>query len=141
MALTRGPEGLQMRARPSKWRPHATRCKCAYFPCQDPGAIVGVPWRGSVSACLARSEMFVKSTLAKVLKRPSLLRHHGTFVMAHLQLPEPRSCTNLRPTLDSRLLPCNCLKNTFCAAAGQTSRSLCAVSDAMGQYTWVAQLV
>ena len=47
-------------------------------------AIVGVPWRGSVSACLARGDSLVKSTFtAKELGRLSLLRHHGTPMMAH----------------------------------------------------------
>ena len=51
-------------------------------------AIVGVPWRGSVSACLAWGDLFVKHMFEQVLKRLSLLRHHGTPMMAHLQLPE-----------------------------------------------------
>ena len=51
-------------------------------------AIVGVPWRGSVSACLAWRDSIVKDVLEQMLKRLSLLRHHGTPIMAHLQLPE-----------------------------------------------------
>ena len=47
-------------------------------------AIVGVPWRRSVSACLAWGDLFVKHMLKQVLKRLSLLRHHGTPTMAHL---------------------------------------------------------
>ena len=53
-------------------------------------AIVGVPWRGSVSACLAWGDLFVKHMFEKVLKRLSLLRHHGTPMMAHLQPPDLR---------------------------------------------------
>ena len=41
-------------------------------------AIVGVPWPGPVSACLAWVGLFVKNMLEKMPKRPSLLRHHGT---------------------------------------------------------------
>ena len=51
-------------------------------------AIVGVPWRGSVSAFLAWGYMFVETMFIKVPKRLSLLRHRGTPMMAHLQLPE-----------------------------------------------------
>ena len=41
-------------------------------------AIAGVPWRGSVSACLAWVDLLVKHSLVKeVLKRLSLLRHRG----------------------------------------------------------------
>ena len=51
-------------------------------------AIVGVPWRGSVSAGLAWGDLFVNNMFKQVLKRLSLLRHHGTPMMAHLQPPE-----------------------------------------------------
>ena len=51
-------------------------------------AIVGVPRQGPVSAHLAWGDSFVKNMLTKVLKRLSLLRHHGTPMMARLQLPE-----------------------------------------------------
>ena len=51
-------------------------------------AIVGVPLRGSVSACLAWGDLFVNDMFKKVLKRLNLLRHRRTPVMAHLQLPE-----------------------------------------------------
>ena len=44
----------------------------------------------SVSARLAWGDAFVKDMLLKVLKRPSLLRHHGTPMMAHLQLSDLR---------------------------------------------------
>ena len=55
-------------------------------------AIVGVPWRGSVSACLAWGDLLVKNIVYKqVLKRLSPPRHHGTPTMAHLQLPEERN--------------------------------------------------
>ena len=50
--------------------------------------IVGVPWRGSVSACVAWGDVFVKHIFSEVLKRPSLLRHHGTPMIAQLQLPD-----------------------------------------------------
>ena len=50
--------------------------------------IVCMPWRGSVSACLAWGDLIVKHTFRKVLKRLSLLRHHGTPAMARPQLPE-----------------------------------------------------
>ena len=53
-------------------------------------ALVGVPWRGSVSACLAWGDLFVNNVFMKVLKRLSLLRHHGAPMMAHLQLPDIR---------------------------------------------------
>ena len=47
-----------------------------------------MPWRGSVSACLAWGNLLVKHIFKQVLKRLSLLRHRGTPTMAHLQLPE-----------------------------------------------------
>ena len=51
-------------------------------------AIVGVPWRGAISACWTWGDLFVNNMFIKELKRLSLLRHHGTPIMAHLQLPE-----------------------------------------------------
>ena len=54
-------------------------------------AIVGVPWRGSVSACLAWGDLLVNNMCRKVLKRLSLLRHHGTPAMARPQLPDQSS--------------------------------------------------
>ena len=54
-------------------------------------AIVGMPCRGSVSACLvAWGDLLVGNMLKQMLKRLSLLRHHGTPMTAHLQLPEER---------------------------------------------------
>ena len=50
-------------------------------------AIVGVPWWGSVSACLAWGDLFV-NIVYKSAERLSLLRHHGTPMMVHLQQPE-----------------------------------------------------
>ena len=50
-------------------------------------AIAGVAWRGSVSACLAWGDLLVKNMFKQVLERLSLLRHRGTPVTAHLQLP------------------------------------------------------
>ena len=47
---------------------------------------------GSVSACLAWGDMFVKNMFTlhnkQVLKRLSLLRHRGTPTMAHLPPPD-----------------------------------------------------
>ena len=51
-------------------------------------AIVGVPWQGSASAYLAWDVLFENNIIKQVLKRLSLLRHHGTPMMARLQLPE-----------------------------------------------------
>ena len=48
-------------------------------------AIAGVPWRESVSACLARGDLFVDDASEKVMKRPSLLRHRGTPIGYSLQ--------------------------------------------------------
>ena len=54
-------------------------------------AIVGVPWWGSVSACLAWGDLLLNDMFKRVLKRLSFLRHHCTPMMAHLQLPEGES--------------------------------------------------
>ena len=54
-------------------------CRCA---------LVGVPWRGSVSACLAWGDIVSFNMLSKVLKMLSTLRRQGTSMRAHLQLPE-----------------------------------------------------
>ena len=51
-------------------------------------ALVGVPWRGSASAW---RDLFVNDMFTKVLKRLSILRHHGAPMMAHRQLPEGMS--------------------------------------------------
>ena len=51
-------------------------------------AVVGVPWRGPVSACLALGDLLVNDMFKPVLKRLSLMRHHDTPMMAHLQLPD-----------------------------------------------------
>ena len=48
--------------------------------------LVGVPWLGSVLACLVWGDSSVNYRLVKVLQRLSLPRHHGTPMMAHLQL-------------------------------------------------------
>ena len=50
-------------------------------------AIVGVPWRGSVSACLAWGDMVSFNMLSEVLKMLSILRRQGMPMRAHLQLP------------------------------------------------------
>ena len=51
-------------------------------------ALVGVPWRGSVSARLAWGDIVSFNMLSKVLKMLSILRRQGTPMRAHLQLPE-----------------------------------------------------
>ena len=60
-------------------------------------AIVCVPWPGSVSACLAWGDVLVKHMLKQLLKRLSLLRHHGTPLTAHLRSVFKISCLFLRP--------------------------------------------
>ena len=51
-------------------------------------ALVGVPWQGSVSACLAWGDMSVKNMCEQVLEMLSILRPDGTPMTAHLQLPD-----------------------------------------------------
>ena len=51
--------------------------------CHRRCAMAGV----SVPACLTWGDLFAKH-IFKVLKRLSLLRHHGTPMMAHLQMPD-----------------------------------------------------
>ena len=51
-------------------------------------AFVGVPWRGSVSACLALGDTVSFDMFPKVLKWLSTLRHPGTPMRAHLKLPD-----------------------------------------------------
>ena len=70
---------------------HAEGPKSTILDCTSGGwwcAIVGVPWQGSVSACLAWGDLFLRNMLNRVLKGLSLLRPHGTPITAHLQLPE-----------------------------------------------------
>ena len=55
-------------------------------------ALAGVPWRGSVSACLAWGDVFVENMFIQVMKRLSLLRHHGTPMLAHIQLTDTIQC-------------------------------------------------
>ena len=51
-------------------------------------ALVGVPWRGSVSARLAWGDIVSFKMLSNLLKMLSILRRQGTPMRAHLQLPE-----------------------------------------------------
>ena len=62
-------------------------CRCA---------LVGVPWRGSVSARLAWGDIVSFNMLSghKVLKMLSILRQQGTPMRAHLQLPDCRSISS-----------------------------------------------
>ena len=57
---------------------HSGGCRCA---------LVGVPWRGSVSARLAWGDVVSFKMLSKVLEMLSILRRQGTPMRAHLQLP------------------------------------------------------
>ena len=71
-------------------------------------AIVGGPRPGSVAACLAWGDLFVSKMFQQVLRRLSLLRHHGTPMMARLQLPElqcPCYPFLSAPALEVRVLP------------------------------------
>ena len=61
--------------------------------------IVGVPWLGSVSACFAWGDVFVKIIFKHVLKSLSPLRHRGTPMMARLQLPDKRPWPRTGPIL------------------------------------------
>ena len=54
-------------------------CRCA---------LVGVPWRWSISARLAWGDTVSFSMLSKVLKMPSTLRRQGAPMRAHQQLPD-----------------------------------------------------
>ena len=51
-------------------------------------ALVGVPWRGSVSARLAWGDIVSFNMLSKVMKMLSILKRQGTPMRAHLQLPD-----------------------------------------------------
>ena len=71
-------------AEPQKSARHVSGgCRCA---------LVGVPWRGSVSARLAWGDIVSFNMLSKVLKMLSILRRQGTPMRAHLQPPE---CTTI----------------------------------------------
>ena len=69
---------------------HILRCRAAQhfllggWKC----AIVGVPWRGSVSACLAWGDMVSFIMLSKAQNILSILRRQGTPMRAHLQPPD-----------------------------------------------------
>ena len=58
--------------------------------------MVGVPWQGSASACLAWGDLFVSSMFKQVLKRLSSLRRHGTPMMAHPELPDLQHLQHLQ---------------------------------------------
>ena len=61
--------------------------------------LVGVPWRGSVSARLAWGDVVSFKMLSKVLEMLSVLkRQQGTPMRAHLQLPQyTRQKSSIRP--------------------------------------------
>ena len=62
--------------------PRSGGCMCA---------LVGVPWRRSVSAHLAWDDIVSFNMLSKVLKMLGILRRLGTPMRAHLQLPDTNS--------------------------------------------------
>ena len=65
------------------WRVVSGGCRCA---------LVGVPWRWSVSARLAWGDLVSLNMLSKVLKMLSILRRQGTPMGANLQLPDCTCC-------------------------------------------------
>ena len=83
-------KGLQHLHMSQEQAKHGRRLYSGSWKC----AIVSVPWRGSVSACLAWGDLVVKNMFEQVLKRLSLLRHHGT-MMAHLRLPDLSASSRL----------------------------------------------
>ena len=64
------------------WSRNIQACRHDYHRC----AIIGVPWRGSVSACFAWNGLFVSLPSAEKAEP----RVAGTPMMVHLQLPEWR---------------------------------------------------
>ena len=101
-------------------------CRCA---------LVGVPWRGSVSARLAWSDL-VSFNMSKVLKMLSILRRQGTPMRAHLQVPDWCVCVTDPSSTVQHIIRHMIVQvcSHACAAARARARRVAAQGRSRPQY-------